>query len=76
MKADYYLKGKVSFLKAMPGNGRMKALVVGAGIAGLSAAIGLRGAGYRVETVERATQPRGLGAGLSLWPNALEGRSA
>jgi 2-polyprenyl-6-methoxyphenol hydroxylase-like FAD-dependent oxidoreductase len=55
----------------MPGDGGKKALVVGAGIAGLSAAMGLRGAGYRVEIVERATEPRGLGAGLSLWPNAL-----
>jgi len=47
------------------------AIVVGAGIAGLAAAIGLRRAGYSVTIVERETALAPAGAALSLWPNAI-----
>lgn len=47
------------------------AIVLGAGIAGLSAAIALRDAGYRVSVHEQATAIEPLGAALSLWPNAV-----
>ncbi len=49
----------------------MKALVVGGGIGGLSAGIALRQAGFAVELYERAPAIREVGAGISLWPNAL-----
>lgn len=47
------------------------ALVLGAGIAGLSAAIALRDAGYAVEVHEQAERIEPLGAALGLWPNAV-----
>ena len=46
-------------------------LVVGAGIGGLTAAIALARAGLEVEVFERATELREIGAGLSIWKNAL-----
>ena len=49
----------------------MKALVVGAGIGGLAAAIALRRDGHEVEIVERAAALHEVGAGLSMSPNAL-----
>jgi 2-polyprenyl-6-methoxyphenol hydroxylase-like FAD-dependent oxidoreductase len=48
-----------------------RALVVGGGIAGLAAAIGLQRAGREVVVLERAPELRGIGAGISLWPNAV-----
>jgi 2-polyprenyl-6-methoxyphenol hydroxylase-like FAD-dependent oxidoreductase len=48
------------------------AVVVGAGIGGLCAAIGLRHAGWRVTVVERWPAVTGLGAGLGIWPDAQE----
>jgi 2-polyprenyl-6-methoxyphenol hydroxylase-like FAD-dependent oxidoreductase len=47
------------------------ALIVGAGIGGLSAAIALRQAGWHVRIYERAASPRELGFGLSLAPNVI-----
>ena len=47
------------------------ALIVGAGIGGLSAGIALRQAGWRVRIFERAGTPRELGFGLGLAPNAV-----
>jgi 2-polyprenyl-6-methoxyphenol hydroxylase-like FAD-dependent oxidoreductase len=47
------------------------ALIVGAGIGGLSAGIALRRAGWNVRIFERATSPRELGFGLGLAPNAM-----
>lgn len=47
------------------------AVVVGGGIGGLSAAVGLREAGWRVTVVERAPRFEEIGAGIMLWPNAL-----
>ena len=50
----------------------LKALVIGGGMGGLSAAIGLRRAGLEVEVFERTPELREIGAGLSLWPNAVK----
>jgi len=47
------------------------ALIVGAGIGGLAAAIALRAAGWRVRVFERSASPRELGFGLNLAPNAI-----
>jgi 2-polyprenyl-6-methoxyphenol hydroxylase-like FAD-dependent oxidoreductase len=49
-----------------------RALIVGAGIGGLAAAITLRRAGWDVRVLERAHSPRELGFALALAPNALK----
>ena len=49
-----------------------RALIVGAGIGGLAAAITLRRAGWEVRVLERAQSPRELGFALALAPNALK----
>jgi 2-polyprenyl-6-methoxyphenol hydroxylase-like FAD-dependent oxidoreductase len=49
----------------------MRAVVVGGGIGGLAAAVALHRAGWQVTVVERAVEPGEIGAGISLWPNAL-----
>jgi 2-polyprenyl-6-methoxyphenol hydroxylase-like FAD-dependent oxidoreductase len=48
-----------------------RALVIGAGIGGLTTALALRDAGIETAVLERAASPRELeaGHGLSLWPN-------
>ena len=46
-------------------------LIVGAGIGGLAAGIALRQAGLEVAIFERASELAEVGAGLSLWQNAL-----
>jgi len=50
----------------------LKAVVIGAGIGGLSAAIALRQAGYSVEVYERTRKLRPAGAGISLWSNGIK----
>ncbi|MBA3870794.1 MAG: FAD-dependent monooxygenase [Anaerolineae bacterium] len=50
----------------------MKAIIIGAGIGGLSTAIALRNAGVEVVIYEQASVIREVGAGLSLWPNATK----
>ncbi|HMI89881.1 MAG TPA: FAD-dependent monooxygenase, partial [Polyangiales bacterium] len=47
------------------------AVIVGAGIGGLAAAIALRQQGLSVRVFERAPEVREVGAGLSLWPNGM-----
>jgi 2-polyprenyl-6-methoxyphenol hydroxylase-like FAD-dependent oxidoreductase len=47
------------------------ALIVGAGIGGLSAGIALRQAGWTIRIFERAASPRELGFGLLVAPNAI-----
>jgi 2-polyprenyl-6-methoxyphenol hydroxylase-like FAD-dependent oxidoreductase len=49
-----------------------RVLIVGGGIAGLSAAIALRRAGFRAEVFEQAPELREVGAGVGLWSNALD----
>jgi len=48
----------------------MRALVVGAGIGGLTAALTLRRAGVEVAVREQAPELREVGAGIQLAPNA------
>ena len=51
-------------------------IVAGAGIGGLSAAIALARANYRVVAIERAAKPEEIGAGIQLSPNATHALSA
>ena len=48
-----------------------RVLIVGAGIGGLTAAIALRQAGIEVSVFERADELVEVGAGLTLWANAI-----
>jgi 2-polyprenyl-6-methoxyphenol hydroxylase-like FAD-dependent oxidoreductase len=48
-----------------------RALVVGAGIGGLATAIALQRAGREVLVLERTPELWEIGAGISLWPNAV-----
>ncbi|MDG4824033.1 FAD-dependent monooxygenase [Asanoa sp. WMMD1127] len=52
------------------------AIVVGAGIGGLSAAIGLRRRGWEVTVLERAPRIAPVGAGLTLLANGMRGLDA
>ncbi len=49
----------------------VKALVIGAGIGGLAAAIALRRARAGVEVFERAGRIEEVGAGLAVWANGM-----
>jgi 2-polyprenyl-6-methoxyphenol hydroxylase-like FAD-dependent oxidoreductase len=49
-----------------------KAVIVGAGIGGLGAALALRQAGYDIAVYEAAGQVKEVGAGISLWANAIQ----
>jgi len=51
-------------------------IVIGAGIAGLSAGIAMRRAGYDVTVFERAPRLEPIGAAISLWGNAMAGLDA
>jgi len=48
-----------------------RALVIGAGIGGLATAIALQRTGHEVLVIERAPELVEVGAGISLWPNAV-----
>ncbi|MCY7337769.1 MAG: FAD-dependent urate hydroxylase HpxO [Chamaesiphon sp.] len=50
----------------------LKAIVIGAGIGGLTAGIALKQAGYEVEIYDRVTTLRPVGAGISLWSNGVK----
>jgi 2-polyprenyl-6-methoxyphenol hydroxylase-like FAD-dependent oxidoreductase len=54
----------------------MKAVIIGGGIAGLASALALTRRGWQVEVFERAPEFTEIGAGLSLWPNALRALDA
>jgi 2-polyprenyl-6-methoxyphenol hydroxylase-like FAD-dependent oxidoreductase len=49
----------------------VKAIVVGGGMGGLSAAVALRRVGVEAVVFERAAELREVGAGISLWSNAM-----
>src|SRR2546430_3503538 len=53
-----------------------RAVVVGAGIGGLTAAVALRCRGWDVTILERAQALEPVGAGLGLGPNALHALDA
>lgn len=48
-----------------------QAVVAGAGIGGLAAAVALHGVGWDVTVLERAPELAEVGAGVSVWPNAV-----
>ena len=54
----------------------MRVIVIGSGIGGLSTAIALRKVGFDVAVYERAPELREVGAGISLWANALRALDA
>jgi 2-polyprenyl-6-methoxyphenol hydroxylase-like FAD-dependent oxidoreductase len=60
----------------MPEHSERNAIVVGGGIGGLASAIGLLDRGWDVEVVEQVAAFEEVGAGLSLWPNALRALDA
>jgi 2-polyprenyl-6-methoxyphenol hydroxylase-like FAD-dependent oxidoreductase len=60
----------------MGNDGVRGAVVVGAGIGGLAAAVGLRRVGWDVRVLERAPVIGEVGAGLTLWPNAVSALAA
>jgi 2-polyprenyl-6-methoxyphenol hydroxylase-like FAD-dependent oxidoreductase len=49
-----------------------RAVIVGAGIGGLTAAIALKQTGWDVSVYERAWELREVGAGVTLWANAVK----
>ncbi|WP_067181450.1 FAD-dependent monooxygenase [Microtetraspora niveoalba] len=51
-------------------------VVVGGGIGGLATAVALHRSGLRVAVLERAAEFTEVGAGLSLWPNAMRALAA
>lgn len=50
----------------------LKAIVVGAGMGGLTAALALSQAGYAVDVYDRVRDLTPAGAGISLWPNGVK----
>lgn len=49
----------------------MRVLIIGGGIGGLAAAVALRQAGHEPAVFERAPELREIGAGITLWTNAV-----
>jgi 2-polyprenyl-6-methoxyphenol hydroxylase-like FAD-dependent oxidoreductase len=49
-----------------------RVIVIGAGIAGMAAAIGLRRLNLETLLIEQASELGEVGSGISLWPNALK----
>ena len=55
----------------MQAHAGMKAIIIGGGIGGITAAIALKRTGLDVAVYERAEELREVGSGLPLWTNAL-----
>jgi 2-polyprenyl-6-methoxyphenol hydroxylase-like FAD-dependent oxidoreductase len=55
----------------MQTSARKKAMIIGGGIGGVTAAIALQRAGIDVTVFERADALREVGSGLPLWPSVL-----
>ena len=51
---------------------KLKVIVVGAGMGGLTTAIAMQQAGYDVEIYDRVSALRPAGAGISLWSNGVK----
>jgi len=51
---------------------KLKAIVIGSGMGGLTAGIALKQAGYQVEIYDRVRELRPAGAGISLWSNGVK----
>ncbi len=51
--------------------GVRRAAVIGGGVGGLAAAVGLRRHGWEVDVLERSAAPPEAGTGLGIWPDAL-----
>ncbi|GEB33595.1 FAD-dependent monooxygenase [Brevibacillus parabrevis] len=49
-----------------------KAMIIGAGVGGMSAAIALKQAGWQVRLYEQAREQKGIGAGIVLAANAMK----
>jgi len=49
-----------------------RAIIIGGGIGGLTAAVALRRVGVEVAVFERAGELREIGAGISIWTNAMK----
>ncbi|MEB3122024.1 MAG: FAD-dependent urate hydroxylase HpxO [Snowella sp.] len=50
----------------------LKAIIIGAGIGGLTTGIALKRAGYQIEVYDRVKELRPVGAGISLWSNGVK----
>ncbi len=50
----------------------MKAVIIGAGMGGMSAAIALRQVGIETEVYERVTENKPVGAAISVWSNGVK----
>jgi FAD-dependent urate hydroxylase len=60
------------FWRKRKNNKNMKAIVIGSGIGGLATGIALRQIGYEVEIYERVAELKEVGAGITLWVNAIK----
>ena len=56
--------------------GELSVIVVGGGIGGLAAGAALCQAGFQVTVLEQSNNLRGIGAGVTLWPNAYRALAA
>ncbi|MDJ1172177.1 FAD-dependent urate hydroxylase HpxO [Roseofilum sp. BLCC_M154] len=50
----------------------LKAIIIGAGIGGLTTGIALKQAGYEIEIYDKVREFRPAGAGISLWSNGIK----